>query len=118
MSTTNLPSTHFGHAPAVVRSQPEESADMLTDIANVAAIALREQSTPRITHDDDVTVEIDGDDWVVTIPYTIVRVKRSRNREFPDQIATWAAEEVGLSLLAASRATGPIWRDMQRVAKS
>lgn len=96
----------------------EQSADILTDAANVAAIALREQSDRRVRFDDDVTVEIDGDDYLVTIPHSIVRVKRSRHRDYPDMVAKEAAEEAALSLLAASRATGPIWRDMQRVEKS
>jgi hypothetical protein len=119
MTQLSTTSTHFGNVPAITRHDPADgNADILTDAANVAAIALREQSTPRLTHDDDVTVEVDGDEWVVTVPYTIVRLPRSAHHKFPDQIAKWALEETGLSMLAASRATEIVWRDVQRVAKS
>jgi hypothetical protein len=115
-STENAMQTSMGHD--LTRRDPEVAADILTDAANVAAIALREQSDAKVTCDDDVTVEVDGEDYVVTIPHTVVRVLRSKHREFADQLAKWALEEAGLRQMAASRATEIVWRDMQRVSKS
>lgn len=96
----------------------EQTADMLTDIATIIAVALKEQSDELVRFDNDVRTERDGNAILVDVPYALSRVSVTRYDRYPDQIAKLALEEVGLKLLAASRATENVWRDMQRVEKS
>lgn len=105
--------TAAGHA--LDRRDREQNADILTDAANVAALALREQNDKRVTFDDEVIVEADGDEWVVRVPHSFVRIKRSRYGDYPDMLAKEALEDAGLKMLAASRSTEIVWRDMRRV---
>jgi hypothetical protein len=96
----------------------EHTDDILTDAANVAAIALKEQSDGKVFLDLDVMVERIGDEYLIGIPHTVVRIPVPKFQDYPDQIAKQALEEVGLKLLAASRATEIVWRDMRAIAKS
>ncbi len=95
---------------------PEQGDDMLTDIATIITIALREQSDALVRFDDDVRTEREGNAILVDVPYAVSRVIANPRGDYPDQLAKLALEEVGLKLLAASRATEIVWRDMQRVS--
>ena len=105
-------STSLGHD--LDARDPEQPADMLTDAQNIITSALKDAGTARVSFDNDVLVELDGDDYRVTVPYALVRVKRSKHCKYPDRLAQEALEEVALAMLSASRGSGSVWRDMQR----
>lgn len=96
----------------------EQTCDMLTDIATIIRVALKEQSDRLVQFDDDVRVERQDGVIAADVPYAVSRVAVTKFDCYPDQIAKLMLEEVCLKLLAASRSTEVVWRDMKTVAAS
>lgn len=92
------------------------AADFLVDAENVLLTATAEQQDQLVRFDCECSAEFDGDMVEFALPAIRVRVKRPAYP--PDMLAKHALEEVALKLLAASRATEIVWREMNRVLKS
>lgn len=106
--------TSMGH-PLDLRD-PERTDDRPTDAANIAIEALRECHNVMVHFGDECETTICGGRITFELPRAYVSVLPAK---YPaDMLAKEALEEAGLALLAASRRTEIVWREMLKASKS
>lgn len=107
------PFTSNGHAPESTRPDPDDyTDDRPTDAANIVMESLKDSQGDTGHFADECEVTVCGGRFTFALPRAFVTVNPKR---YPaDMLAKEALEEAGLALLAASRRTEIVWRDMKR----